>query len=47
LAVVRGYEAGLQAPLAAAGFLPVGHVRLYLRESRVRLTAPALLPATG
>ena len=47
LAVVRGYEAGLKAPLAAAGFLPVGHVRLYLRESRVRLTAPALFPATG
>jgi len=26
---------------------PLASVRLYLRESRVRLTAPALLPATG
>jgi hypothetical protein len=47
LAVVRSYEGGLGAALAAQGFTPIGDLRLAVRDARARVTAPGMLPAIG
>lgn len=47
LAVVRSYEGGLGAALAAQGFTAIGDLRLAVRDARARVTAPGMLPAVG
>ena len=47
LAVVRSYEGGLGAALAAQGFTAIGDLRLAVRDARARVTAPGMLPAIG
>jgi len=47
LAVVRSYEGGLGTALTAQGFTPIGDLRLAVRDTRARVTAPGMLPAIG